>query len=251
MIDLRTKYLPSLTGTKDEIHIWYAMLDDSIEQFEYYSQLLTAEEKNKAAGFRFKQSRIHFVLRRGILRTILGLYLAKKPNLVELRNRKNGKPELVPSRGTNSIQFSLSHSNGVALYGFTRECDIGVDIEYVRQIDDMELLSQSFFSQSENSTLQALPVEERKRAFFKCWTRKEAFIKATGEGLSYPLNSFEVSLGLNEPPSLLILKEDGGKGTLWSIGEPELISNVAAAFAIRGAVGEVQCWEWRDLSCQA
>jgi len=140
----------------------------------------------------------------------------------------------------------LSQSDGLALYAFTRDREIGVDIEHIRDISEMEQIAEQFFSARENAVFRTLPKSKKKEAFFNCWTRKEAFIKAIGEGLSWPLDSFDVSLIPGEPARLLKIEGDSKAASRWSIQDLKPAFGFAAAFAVKGRSGRVHCWQWSD-----
>jgi len=178
----------------DEIHVWYACLEQPVSRFQRLKQLLSPDESMRAERFHFEEDRKRFIACHGILRTILGRYLNVDPSRLQFCNGKNGKPSLVDTLGSESIRFNSSKSNGVALFAFTRGREIGVDIEHIRDIPEMEQIAERFFSVKENAAFHTLPQSKKKEAFFNCWTRKEAFIKAIGEGLYCHLDKFDVSL---------------------------------------------------------
>ena len=130
------------------------------------------------------------------------------------------------------IHFNLSHSDGLIFYAFTRGLEIGVDIENIRDLADMEQITERFFSKREKADFCALPQEKRNVAFFNCWTRKEAFIKAIGQGLFYPLDDFDVSLIPGEEPKLIRIKNQSAELN-WTmkglLPAPGYIAAVAAA----------------------
>ena len=161
-----------------------------------FSQLLAPDETARAARFHFDHLQRRFILSRGALRILLGHYLDIAANRIEFRYGSRGKPSLAAPAG---IHFNASHSGDVALFAFTLHCEIGVDVEEMRPISDMREIASRFFCAEESTELMALPADERERAFFLCWTRKEAYLKAVGEGLYAPLNDFCVTLRPGEP----------------------------------------------------
>ena len=227
----------------DEIYIWHACLEQPASQFQ---SLLSVDERNRAERFHFEADRKRFIVRRGILRTLLSYYLGVEPGQIQFCYGKNGKPDLADTLGKGTIHFNLSLSEGVALYAFTRDREIGVDIELIRNIPEMEPIVAQYFSAGENDVFSALPKSKRKEAFYDCWTRKEAFVKATGDGLSLPLNGFDVSLAPGEPTRLLRIEGDSGPASGWSIQDLKLVFGFAAAFAVKGRIGSVHCWQWCD-----
>jgi len=200
----------------------------------------------RAERFHFEEDGRRFIVRRAILRTILSGYLSVEPSRFQFCYGKNGKPQVADTFGEGKISFNLSHSEGLALYAFAREREIGVDIEHVRDIPEMEQIAESYFSARENAIFRTLPENERKEAFFNCWTRKEAFIKATGDGLSWPLDRFDVSLVPGEPARLLRIEGDSKAASQWFIQDLKPAFGFAAAFAVKGGCGRVHCWQWSD-----
>lgn len=229
-----------------EIHIWYAVLDQPVSHFCRFIQTLSMDERMRAERFYFEKDRKRFITRRGILRMILGRYLSIEPNRLQFSYGKSGKPALTDTFGKGTILFNVSDSGRLALYGFTRDREIGVDIEQVHDISDMDQIAERFFSVRENAIFHALPERNKKEAFFKCWTRKEAFIKAVGDGLSRPLDTFDVSLGPDEPARLLRIEGDSNDPPRWSIQELELAPGYASAFGIEGRRWRLHCWKWSN-----
>ncbi len=232
--------------TTDEIHVWCASLDHPVSRCQRLTQLLSRDERMRVERFHFEKDRKRFIVCRGILRTILGCYLSVQPSRLQFCYGKRGKPALADTFGKGTIRFNISHSNGVALFAFTRDREIGVDIEKIRDIAEMDQIAERFFSARENAVFRALPKSKKKEAFFNCWTRKEAFIKAIGDGLSYPLDKFDVSLVPGEPARLLRTEGDSKGASRWSIQELNPVSGFAAAFAVEGRIRRLHCRQWGD-----
>jgi 4'-phosphopantetheinyl transferase len=144
----------------------------------------------------------------------------------------------------DTIQFNLSHSHGTALYAVSRGREVGVDLEFIRCDLEAEQIAERFFSHSENETLRALPLSLRTYAFFLCWTRKEAYIKARGEGLSLPLDQFDVSLIPGEPAALLSTRSYSDEALSWSLRNLSPASGYAAALATKARDWTLSCWQW-------
>jgi 4'-phosphopantetheinyl transferase len=232
--------------TTGEIHIWCVSLDQPLSRYLRLTQLLSMDERMTAERFHFEEDRKRFIVRRGILRTILGCYLSVEPSRLQFSYVKNGKPQIADIFGEGKISFNLSHSEGLAIYAFARERDIGVDIERIRDIPEMEQIAECFFSARENTAIRALPGNRKKEAFFTCWTRKEAFIKATGDGLSWPLDEFDVSSVPGEPARLLRIEGDSKAASQWFIQDLKPALGFAAAFAVKGRPGLVRCCQYSD-----
>jgi len=228
----------------DEIHVWSTSLDQPVSRFRMLSQTLSLDEHLRAERFHFERDREHFIVSRGILRTILGCYLNIEPSRLQFCYGKHGKPALADTFGEGTILFNMSDSESFALYAFSRDGEIGVDIEQIYDISEMDQIAEQFFSVSENAVFRALPETMKKEAFFKCWTRKEAFIKAIGEGLSQPLDKFDVSLAPGEPARLLRIKGDSKRASRWSIQELKPASGFVAAFAVKKLSWQLRCWRW-------
>ena len=234
---------PILDGSA--VHVWRASLDQNASQVDRFERTLALDERSRAGRFHFRHDRDRFIVARGILRDILGRYLGRAPESLSFSYSSYGKPALI-SEGAEAIRFNISHSHGTALYVVTRGREIGVDLELVRDGLEIEQIAGRFFSRAEISVLCALPAQLRRRAFFLCWTRKEAYIKARGEGLSLPLDQFEVSLVPGEPAALMSAQRD--EAFRWSLRELFPAPDYAAALAIEGRDCSVTCWDWRQSS---
>jgi 4'-phosphopantetheinyl transferase len=229
--------------TANEIRVWCVSLNKPISRF---SSLLSADERQRAERFRFEEDKRYFIVRRGVLRTILGNYLNVEPGRLQFCYGKNGKPALADKFGKRAIHFNTSCSEALALYAFTRDREIGVDIEHIRDIPEIEQIAERYFSTRENAVFRTLPKSDRKEAFFNCWTRKEAFIKATGDGLSFPLDRFDVSLVPGEPAGLLGIDGDSKAASRWLLQDLKPAPGFAAAVAIEGRRREVHFGQWAD-----
>jgi 4'-phosphopantetheinyl transferase len=183
----------------NEIHLYCAAPAHFHADLPRLATLLSPSERARAERFRFPHHRESYIIRHGILRTLLGRYLGIKPETVEFRYGEFKKPEVANTKDT--IHFNDSHSGGLVLYGFTRACPIGVDIEHLRPVEHFEQIARHYFSPREFQLLNTLPEADRIRGFFSLWTRKEAFLKATGEGIGQNLAKIEVTP--DEKPEIL------------------------------------------------
>jgi len=175
---------PDLTLSRDDVHVWYASLGQPVERVRQLAQILSYDEMMKAERFRFERDRRRFIVSRGVLRTILGRYLGIEPDKVRFRYSPHRKPYLADRFDSYRLRFNLAHSHELALYAFTRDREIGVDLEYISPMPDMEQIAARFFLARETVALRTTPENQKLEAFFSCWTRKEAYIKASGEGLA-------------------------------------------------------------------
>lgn len=215
-----------------DIDVWPVHIEGSDAVVARFESYLTPAEIVRASAFRFQHLRRSFVLTLGALRFLIGAYLGIAPEKVFIRQGPNGKPSLaMRERTPPAFQFNVSHSGDLALFAFTRGCEIGVDVELIRPLADLALVASRFFCQEETDELLALPSVERERAFFLCWTRKEAYIKAVGEGLSIPLDSFRVTLRPGEPARLVHLGFDLSLAQAWMLHDLAVTAGYAAALA--------------------
>jgi 4'-phosphopantetheinyl transferase len=187
----------------DEIHVWQShLVVDASSQSLLHSHL-SEDENERAARFKFDRDRDRFITARGTLRTLLGRYLRKQPKDLQFLLGREGKPALVPGSAGGALSFNLSHSQDVAVFAFSWNRNIGVDVERVRPDVGYEDIAHHYFSAGELQSLARLPRQKRLKGFFLCWTRKEAYIKAGGGGLQIPLDSFDVSLEPGNPACFL------------------------------------------------
>jgi 4'-phosphopantetheinyl transferase len=183
--------LPALEA--DMVHVWSASLGAAPSTVQSLLRTLTPDEVSRAERFHFQKDREHFIVARGLLRSILSRYLDTEPSQLRFCYCAHGKPVLDPVSSGRTLRFNLSHSNGLALYAITSGGEIGVDIEYMRaDFPGLEVADQ-FFSAREIVILRALPSPKRQEVFFTFWTLKEALIKAKGEGLALDLDAIDMS----------------------------------------------------------
>jgi 4'-phosphopantetheinyl transferase len=218
-------------ASHDEVHVWRVSLDES--QSPKFEALLDDDERMRAARFRFEEHRNRFTVARGALRSILGCYLEVEPTVLQFSYGRYGKPELAEGFAPIAISFNLSHSGELMLMAVTRGREIGVDIELINQEFATSDVAERFFSRREILSLRTQPQQLQTEAFFNCWTRKEAYIKARGEGLSLPLDQFDVSLE-SSGASLLDNRITPGEVTRWSLRELHPAPAYCAAVAVEG-----------------
>jgi 4'-phosphopantetheinyl transferase len=237
---------PPLDLTLDlgEIHVWRVSLDQTESCLQSLQQTLSTDERTKADRFRFPKDRSQFIVSRGALRAILSRYLNISSHILRFDYNPYGKPSLIVTQGGNTLRFNLSHSRGMALIAITKNRDIGVDIEGINPNFSCLEIAEKFFSPLENSVLRSLPEHLQATAFFTCWTRKEAYIKAVGKGLSIPLNQFDVSLAPGEPAALLNVEGNPEEASKWSLIELFPSSDMVAAVAVAGDCWKLHCWDW-------
>ncbi len=237
-----------LSLATDEVHLWLASLEQAPDCVRSFLTTLAPDEQKRAARFYFEKDRRSFTVARGILRALLGHYLQVPPASLNFTYNAYGKPALLASSGQPALCFNLSHSHHLALFAFAYECELGVDIEYMRDMEqeDYLLMASSHFSPGEYVTLQALPETLRKTAFFNCWSRKEAYIKARGMGISIPLDTFDVSCVPGEPVALLASRDAPETVSAWSLSTPAVPPDYAAALMITQPQRRVHAYQWGD-----
>jgi 4'-phosphopantetheinyl transferase len=230
----------------DEVHVWRATLDQTPSQIQSFRHNLAADEQARAGRFYFARDREYFIVARGVLRAILGGYLKRAPESISFCYSSHGKPALAGESDGDAIRFNVSHSHGTALYAVTRGREVGIDVERIRFNLAVAEIAERFFSRQEVAMLQTLPTEEQREAFFYCWTRKEAYIKARGEGLSLPLDQIDVSLAPGKPDAVPGTQPDSSEASRWSLQELAPAPGYVAALAVEGHGWRLACWQWLD-----
>ncbi|MDE0300083.1 MAG: 4'-phosphopantetheinyl transferase superfamily protein [Candidatus Poribacteria bacterium] len=232
----------SPTITTDNVHVWKASLDCDPSDLDCLRRTLTQDENARADRFRFEKHRNRFIAGRGVLRAILSKYLEPQPHQLRFQYTPYGKPTLSPEVG--ALSFNLSHSRDIALYAVTQEREIGVDVEFIRKEINLLGIAKRFFSKREYVQLQALPRSRQLQSFFDCWTRKEAFIKARGDGFFLPLHQFDVSITPGEPAALLRTEWNPDEAALWSLKSLNPGPGYAAALAVEGKHWHLRHWDF-------
>ncbi|HSR70367.1 MAG TPA: 4'-phosphopantetheinyl transferase superfamily protein [Acidobacteriota bacterium] len=218
------------------IEVWPVWLQASRSTLESLHAYLDPQEKVRKASFYFQRLRDSYTLSQGALRLLLAAYTGMAPGRVRLRYGARGKPSLA---SRHDLQFNASHSGGLALYAFADGLEIGVDVEELRPLPDYRAIARSYFCAREWRQLDQLPAEEQQQAFFLCWTRKEAYLKAVGEGLALPLDSFQVTLRPGEKARMVQLGDDERAARRWTLHNLAPAPGYAAALAYRAPAREV------------
>jgi 4'-phosphopantetheinyl transferase len=224
----------------NQVHFWFTPLGERDPRIPALARLLSVEETRRAERFHFNRDRASYIMSHGVLRQLLARYTSVDPRDIEFTTGPYGKPSLSPVCGDVSLQFNMSHTGGLAVYAVTRNRRIGVDVERVdREIRDRDTIAADYFSPAEAEVYGTLPEEEKVEGFFNCWTRKESYLKAKGDGLSSPLDSFEVTLRPGDPARLLVVQE--GRAEDWSMVALEPVDDYIAAITAEAA------WQLIDL----
>ena len=233
--------------TDNEVHVWRAQLELPLSQVQALSGILTDDELDRANRLSFEIDRQRFIVARGTLRSILSRYITIYPGHLRFHYNQQGKPFLAPEFSAYLLNFNLSHSGSMALYAITRNRKIGVDIERVRSDFEYEEIAQLFFSANEVAILCTIPTEKKLKAFYNCWTRKEAYIKAHGKGLSLPLDSFDVSFAPWEPSIALNTKDEPQESSHWTLLDLKPGLGYVGALAVKGIGCRLSYWDWSYL----
>ena len=205
---------PPLTG--DAVHVWLVALDAPQSIVDALRINLSPDELERAAKFVFERHRHRFIVGRSCLRILLGRYLGRPPRELAFHYGPCGKPELPGDTSKDGVHFNLAHSKGTALLGVTSRREIGIDVEHWRTMTDGKDIAERFFAPAEIEQLNSLQPERWQEGFFACWTRKEAYIKARGEGLSIPLNEFAITVRSDNRVAILHSEIDPNDVDRWS-----------------------------------
>ncbi|CAA9305594.1 MAG: hypothetical protein AVDCRST_MAG68-798 [uncultured Gemmatimonadetes bacterium] len=233
---------PRATG--DEVHVWRASLQQPKGVLEEFARTLAPAEREQAARFRFPVHRDRFIAGRGIQRAILGRYLGEAPGALRFRSGTRGKPELDGLEGASGIRFNVSNAEDLALYAVTLGREVGVDLEPLHRVLDAQGLAKSFFSSTECDALGKVSDALIHAAFLNGWTRKEALIKAVGDGLSMPLDAFDVTLTPGEPARLLATRTPGLDANRWTLHALDAGPQWVAAIAVEGDGWTARGFDW-------
>ncbi len=241
---------PSLPSSfqlaSDEVHTWCAGLDVPPETSARLYATLTPDERTRSARFRFELDRQRFIVAHGVLRDLLGCYLYTEPGRIRFVYNAFGKPDVSPEFD-NRLAFNLSHSAGLALIAIARASKVGVDVEYIRARSDYADIARHFFSAAELEYLIALPSHLYAEAFFSCWTKKEAYLKARGQGLAIPLNSFSVPLTTERAHTVVdsyVSSQEMIPGNGWALYTLRPAPGFAGALAIEGSGWQLSQRQW-------
>jgi 4'-phosphopantetheinyl transferase len=235
---------PSGKLQQNEVHVWRAALHLTQTTLHDLQQLLSQDERERSARFRVPHDRHAFIAARAQLRSILSGYLDARPEALRFSYGTHGKPALAAPGPGQSLFFSVSHCNDLVLYGVTRKGAIGVDLERIRSGFPCREAVDQFFSPRERYAWYSLPDEQREEAFFTGWTRKEAYVKAKGDGLNSPLDLFEVPIAPSLPASLVTVR-DGADASQWTFKDLAPGADYKAAIVVEGANTRFSCWHYQ------
>ena len=238
------KFPDDLTIRSNEAHVWRADLQNSSTELSHCNNILSSDEQRRAQRFNLREDRDRFTATHGILRLILAGYIDVSPEQIEFNYNRFGKPELSESKINNGLRFNLSHSGGIALFAFCRGHRIGVDVESIRSGDTHLKVPERYFSLQEVSALRSLPADLQQEAFYTCWTRKEAYIKAKGLGIPASLKDFTVSFEPGKPARLLESKSEPSEVNRWTLKDIDVGTEYKAAVAIECSDIKIVNMKW-------
>ena len=247
-MDARIGLFKDISLARGELHAWFVRLEDVRRHVDSLVKILTPNEIARADRFFFENDRIEYILARGLLRHIVSRYVGFAPDQLRFGYNSHGKPALEDEWRGDQLEFNLSHARGWVVYALTKARCVGVDLEYTDRSIEIDQIAERFFSPYEASLFQQLPGQEKKRAFFSCWTRKEAYVKARGEGLSLDLRGFDVTIAPDQPALLLRVAGDPSEARRWSLTDLPAPAGYAAALAMEGRIDEIQLWQWPERS---
>lgn len=228
--------LPALEAS---VQVWVVRLDDASVDLERGRELLSPDERERAARFKFERHRRRYLIAHIALHEILSRYLAIEPAHLSFDLGTNGKPKLPQALAPSGIEFNLSHSNEMALLAVSHGRELGVDIEHVREQFEFQDVAERFFTAKEVTAMRGLPPPLQRQAFFKCWTSKEAFLKAKGTGLSGALDEVEISLRGDDQIRITANVPN------WWLFELDPIAGYEAALVVAGAPAAIHCYQWQ------
>lgn len=225
-----------------EVHVWRTWLDIEKGMEDWFWRQLSNDEHERADRYFMHRDRRRFVAARGWLRAVLAGYVECEPSELQFTYGARGKPVLAGNDAR--FQFNLAHSDEIAVCAVTRDRLAGIDVEKIRKMDDLEQIARRYFSRNEQADLLRLGEAERHLGFFNCWTRKEAYLKATGEGVTACLDQFQVTLIPGDRPALVNRDGMPEESSRWEFHDLKPAPGYASALAIEGIGLALSCWEW-------
>ncbi len=235
------------TGSIPNVEVWVVRLVSGAAARGLFRSYLSPQELARSKRFVHDRLTASYEVSHGVLRVLLSRYLGGKPTDVEFSSNAAGKPR-VALRASN-WKFNMSHSGELAAYAFTTQAEVGIDIERVRALPDLEAIAGRFFCKAETAELVSIADDlERREAFYRCWTRKESYIKAIGRGLAEPLDAFQVSLLPGEAPRLVRIGQDADAGAAWTLHHLEPAPGYVGALAHPGTGIAMEVHRLRDAA---
>jgi len=227
----------------DHIDVWRTRLNLPKNEIAKYHALLSTDEVKRANRYKVKHKRCEYIVTRGLLRTILGQTLGRDSKSFVFEYAKHDKPFLPIETSGTPVSFNVSHSHNQALIAVTLDRTIGIDIEYIRHDVEFKKLAKRFFSDQEYQQLDAYDETKLSAAFFACWTRKEAFVKALGDGIAFGLSEFSVSVDPEDDEIPLSTHLDQAQASKWILMNIKTDEDYIAALAVDKYNLKIRCWD--------
>ena len=237
-----------LSLSRDDVHVWCSSLNFPDISIGQMAQVLSADELKRAERFHFHENRNQFIAAHALLRKLLAKYMNIEAGRISFEYGRNGKPFLSEKCSYEKIRFNLSRSNGYAIFAFANDREIGVDIEYVKEFAYMDKVAEQVFSPKDNAVLRSFAKIEKKEAFFTFWSRKEAYLKAIGEGFSSASDTVDISSYTIDESISVYSKGNSGAISCWTIQDLTPLPGFIAAFAVEGAGAVYHCWQIHRIS---
>jgi 4'-phosphopantetheinyl transferase len=234
--------VPPALGTAD-VHLWRFPLEAAASEESALVELLSPRERERADGIRMDAQRRRYIIGHGRLRQVLARYVNVAPEAIEFGRHPRGKPFVAATQNVAGMHFNFSHTGNIGLVGVALKRPLGVDVEQHRNDMDMELIARRQFAPGEQARLMSLPTAQRRAAFYECWTRKEAYLKAIGDGIAGGLQGFEVSFLADETPAILRAKEGPGECARWAVIPILAGAELSAACIVERPVERVTGWD--------
>jgi 4'-phosphopantetheinyl transferase len=224
-----------------EVDIWFTSLDRQSAELARRERFLSADERVRADRLLDRQTRGRFVAGRGFLRETLAKYQGLQPVDLRFATGEHGKPRLIEVAGSGRLFFNLSHAEDRAILAVAGNCEVGIDLERIRDNLPFREMAQRFYSSRERAELFSLPEDRQLTAFFRCWTRKEAYLKGCNRGFSQPADSFDVSLLPGQPPALIEHRAAPAEASRWKLVDIPVAEGYSAALAVEGELPVIRC----------
>ena len=234
----------SLKVANNKVHVWHASLEQPSEVVQKLESFLSEEERQRAERFRYQEHQQAFVVSRGILRNLLNRYTGIQPEQIQFKYNVTGKPFLAGMESGTDLSFNLSHSGLLVLYAFCWGRQVGIDVECIRPMEEMDQVAEMNLSHREYRAYKRVSEQDRLKAFYNCWSRKEAFVKAIGDGMSLPMREIEVSLEAHRPAQLLSIQGSLEQANLWTMHDLKTWDGYAAALVVEGRDHTISHKQW-------
>ncbi|GGZ71083.1 4'-phosphopantetheinyl transferase family protein [Algibacter mikhailovii] len=226
-----------------ELHLWYISLNETFKYINFFNNILSQDEIIKASKFRFDKDKNCSIITRGALRLLSGMYLNMSPENILFKYGDYGKPDFDIE---TELKFNVSHSGNMAIIGFVLNKDIGVDIEKIKYDFEVMDIVDNYFSQLEIESLKKLPIQEHNQGFYRCWTRKESFIKAKSQGLSFALDSFSVSLDSDDKAQLLETHWNSDEKESWGLFSFSPDTDYLGAVTVQSTIEQIEYFNFNS-----